>query len=105
MAVFVVSKSKIDEILADPENLFEFRLKRGGPKYTIPKLGYLRRESSRILQNPAGVNGIELFRRVLAVECPDAAEIVDGFEDDQVGELSDAWVVASGAQVSEPEGS
>ena len=101
MAVYVVTKSKIAELHADPDNMFPFRFKRGGTEYTIPKLGYVSRESSRILQNTVGVNGIELFRRVVAVESPEAFEVLDVLEDDQVGDLADVWVKASGVDVEQ----
>ncbi|WP_280430037.1 hypothetical protein [Nocardia brasiliensis] len=100
--VFTVPPSKASK----RENRFPFRTRPGGRVYTVPKLQFFSGESAAFIKEQVnGLSEAQITRELIRIECPDAVADVKQMADDQVIELSGAWVAASGITVGESDGS
>lgn len=96
MTAYIVPKSKIAEDATKDENRFEFQLTAKGKKFSVPKLEFLPRKSSKIIREAIGkVTEADLLRKLIEAECPEAFDAVDALEDDQAEAISTAWVESS----------
>ncbi|AXK86596.1 hypothetical protein SAMN05421776_11756 [Nocardia farcinica] len=103
MAVDTVPASKASK----RENRYSFRLKDGGKVYSVPKLQYMSGDGSKFIaeQLGKGLDEVSFTRRLLSIECPEAAAELDSLHADQVLWLSERWTAASAITVGESEGS
>ena len=102
MTAFTIPKSEIPELSTVDENRFEFKLSAKGKTYSVPKLGFLPRKSGKFIKdNMRTLGEADLLRGLISIECPEAFDLVDALEDDQVVKLSEAWAEASTITVGE----
>lgn len=103
MSAFVVPESTVAEKRKDDGNRFEFKLRAKGKTFSVPKMEFLSRESTKYLgEKYASTSEADLVRGLIQIEAPDAFAVVDAMEDDQALGLSVAWAASSTA---EPDGS
>ncbi|WP_431941679.1 hypothetical protein [Nocardia grenadensis] len=88
-------------------NRYEFRCKPGGTVYSVPKVQYLSGEGSDFIEEAikADMTEITLTRRLLMIECPEAADEIRAMAGDQIMFISRRWAEASNITPGESEGS
>ncbi|WP_280395563.1 hypothetical protein [Nocardia brasiliensis] len=86
------------------ENRFAFRV--NGKIRSIPKLAFISGNGAKFAaDNDGALSYPMLYRELIAIECPAVREEVYAMADDQIINLSEAWVTASGITAGESEGS
>lgn len=80
-------------------NQFKFRAAARGKQFTLPKIAYLSGDSLDLMEaavsGGSGVTEAQLTRQLVAIENPEAGEVVRKLTNDQVLSLSQQWAEAS----------
>ncbi|KZM68477.1 hypothetical protein AWN90_11445 [Nocardia terpenica] len=89
------------------QNRFAFRIAEGGKVYSVPFLQYLSGRGATFIQSgiESKLDEASLTRGLIALECPEVAEAIEGLSIDQIGALSKAWADASTVSLGELPGS